>query len=206
MADSAGATGNSETLVTAGATGSPDASGATGSSGGTASAGGTAAAERVIPDKYEFKVAEGQVDKAVAEKIAEQAKALKLTADEAQGLYDQVAGARSEAAQAAVKAEIDKFNAVRASWSDAVKADPEIGGANFEASTALARKVVARFANTGLIKLLEETGFGDHPEVVRLLHNVGKVMREDDFILPGSKDTNLAPKDPATVLYGGTTK
>jgi len=62
---------------------------------------------------------------------------------------------------------------------------------------------VNKFGSPNLIKTLDETGFGDHPELIRLLSKIGKTMKEDDFVLPGVQQGG-EKKDMAALLYGGT--
>ena len=46
--------------------------------------------------------------------------------------------------------------------------------------------------------MMDATGFGDHPEVIRMFHKIGKQVSEDTFV-PG---TNLGEEnDPAKRLF-----
>lgn len=61
--------------------------------------------------------------------------------------------------------------------------DPEIGGAKFHESLRLAKAGIRRFDSEGsLSKILNETGFGSHPEVVRFMHRVGKAFAETSMV------------------------
>ncbi len=154
----------------------------------------------IVPEKYEFKAPEGaKVDDALAERVSVAAKSMKLTAEQAQAMYDGV-NAETKAFAESRQAE---WQTLRESWAGAVKADPEIGGAEFDKNVGLARKVVNKFGSPNLIKTLDETGFGDHPELIRLLSKIGKTMKEDDFVLPGVQQGG-EKKDMAALLYGGT--
>lgn len=67
--------------------------------------------------------------------------------------------------------------------------DPEIGGAKFHENVRLAKAGIRRFDNEGnLAKILDETGFGSHPEVLRFMHRVGKAFAESPMT-SGAKPT-----------------
>lgn len=61
--------------------------------------------------------------------------------------------------------------------------DPEIGGAKFHENLRLAKAGIRRFDSDGnLAKILDETGFGSHPEVLRFMHRVGKAFAESPMV------------------------
>jgi hypothetical protein len=151
---------------------------------------------------YDLKAPAG-FDAAALPKIAEVAQAYGLTAAAAQKLLDdthanQVKGrADADAALAKQKAE----------WHDAIKADKEYGGDKFAASLQRAQKVVgeidAKIA-PGLKQILDDSGYGEHPAVVRLFNYLGRENREDTFSggtvgsAPGAKSLTelLYPSKP----------
>lgn len=110
--------------------------------------------------------------------------------------------AADKEAGSVIEAKATAWNNTVHEWEGKIKVDPEIGGANFESATGLAKKVVARFGSEELIKVLRETGLGSSPEVVRTFYRIGKMFKEDDLILPGSQQNKEPVKNPATVLYG----
>ena len=67
-------------------------------------------------------------------------------------------------------------------WQEACRTDPEFGGAQFDANLAVAKRGYNMFASDGLKSLLEQTGYGNHPEVLRLFHKIGKMMGEDNIV------------------------
>ena len=67
-------------------------------------------------------------------------------------------------------------------WAEASRTDPEFGGAQFDANLAVAKKSYDMFASDELKGILEQTGYGNHPEVLRLFHKIGKMMGEDTFV------------------------
>ena len=64
-------------------------------------------------------------------------------------------------------------------WVDEVKADKDLGGANFDANLKQGQSALRRFGSEALTKLLDDSGLGSHPEFVRLFAKVGKAIAED---------------------------
>lgn len=85
-------------------------------------------------------------------------------------------------------------------YENTIKNDKEIGGENFNQTITLAKRVTQKFGTENLLKEFDSTGFGSHPEVVRLLAKIGKAMSEDQLILPGEKRSE--PKTIEERIYG----
>lgn len=144
------------------------------------------------PETYEFKAAEGQeFDPKVLAAYSEVAKELNLSQEAAQKVIDKIAPELA-AKQERVLAE------ARTQWAEQVKADTEIGGTNVAENIALANKAFNDFGTPELRKLLDETGFGDHPEMLRWAHRVGKAISEDGFV--AGKGSNVQT-DPAKTMF-----
>jgi len=145
------------------------------------------------PEKYDFKVPDGhQVDSAVLDAFGASAKKFNLTQEAAQGVLAEVIPAMQARQAEAVKA-------IHAEWVAAVKADKDLGGSAFEANLGLARKGLDSFGSPELKTLLDTSGLGNHPEVIRLLHRIGKEITSDGYI--GGRQTEGA-KQPWDRLYG----
>lgn len=67
-------------------------------------------------------------------------------------------------------------------WQEACRTDPEFGGAQFDANLAVAKRGYNMFASDELKSILEQTGYGNHPEVLRLFHKIGQLTGEDTFV------------------------
>mgnify|MGYP000259680630 CR=1 FL=1 len=67
-------------------------------------------------------------------------------------------------------------------WAEASRNDPELGGAQFDANLAVAKRGYNMFASDELKGILEETGYGNHPAVLRLFHQIGKLLGEDNIV------------------------
>lgn len=78
-------------------------------------------------------------------------------------------------------------------WRDEVARDPELGGGRFEASVARAQLALGRFDEGGRIgRLLEASGYGNHPDIVRFFNRLADAVMED-VPAPGTADGGLAP-------------
>ncbi len=100
----------------------------------------------------------------------------------------------------AIKRETDRaeqFVKTVQGWADTVKADPELGKPE---SQAAARKVIEDFGTPELKELLNSTGMGNHPELVKFALKVSKAMSED--AITRSRGDAPAPKTAADILYG----
>jgi hypothetical protein len=187
----------------------------------SAAAGSAAAAAPVVPEKYDIKVGpEVKIDAAIIERTAATARALGLSNDAAQKLLDGVVQEAQTAEAAALqkaadeqKAFIDawspggaKFVERDAQWKQAALADPEIGGTpeKLAASVEQATQALKKYGSPELEKVLsiDETGFGQHPAVLKFLARIGKAMGEGEMIAGSPSRGQPAAKTTAEMLYG----
>lgn len=84
-------------------------------------------------------------------------------------------------------------------WDKQARSDKEIGGKDFEANAAYGRQFLADFGDEQVSVLLDKTGLGNHPAVVKMFIRAGKAHGEATT----SKGASTGSKqDAATVLYG----
>jgi hypothetical protein len=55
-------------------------------------------------------------------------------------------------------------------------------GANFEGNVALAQKAVAKLGGVEFQAVLDETGLGNHPDLIRAMARAGRLMQEHNII------------------------
>lgn len=147
------------------------------------------------PESYDFKAPEGKAyDAAVLEPFAAAAKEANLTQDAAQKLLDKMAPALVERQQTQVKA-------VQDGWLASSRVDKEFGGDKLAENLAVAKKGLDTYASPELKTLLNETGLGNHPEVIRLMFKVGQSLKEDSFV---TGSATKGPADIAKSLYPNT--
>lgn len=73
-----------------------------------------------------------------------------------------------------------------AQWGEQSKNDAEIGGAKFQETLKVAATGLKAFGSDEFTNLLNETGLGNHPEVIRFCHRVGMALQEDKALQPGA--------------------
>ena len=141
-----------------------------------------------VPEKYELKMPEGSpLEAGHLEKISAYAKGKGLSQEQAQALLER----ESEAVAGFAKAQKDNYEKTVDEWAKQTESDPEVGGENYKKNVELASRVIKRFGSETLIKALNDTGYGNHPELVRAFTRIGKAMSEDQLVIPG---TQPAPK------------
>lgn len=147
--------------------------------------------EAVVPESYELTMPEGvELDQAAASEFTAIAKELKLDQAAAQKLAD--VGAKMAQRQVEAHAKLVE------SWTEQVKTDKEIGGDKLAENLGIARKAIDTFGTPELKALLNSSGLGNHPEVVKLAYKVGKAISEDRFVTGSPKGPS---NDPAKKLF-----
>jgi hypothetical protein len=147
------------------------------------------APEPQVPESYEYKMPEGiELDKAAADEFSAIAKELKLD----QATAQKVADVGAKMAQRQTEAHVKLVE----SWVEQVKTDTEIGGDKLDENLAVARKAMDAFGTPELKDVLNSTGLGNHPAVIKAFYKAGKAISEDKFV-PGSPkgaETDIAKR------------
>lgn len=150
-----------------------------------------------VPEKYEFKLPDGvTLDQATYDAFTPKFKELGLNATQAQGLVDTYMASLKASNEASEKA----FEQQTKDWEASARADAEIGGAKFEASMARALKTMSAFGSPELVRLMNTTGFGNHPEFIRFFSKVGEKISEDTLHRGG--ESGAGPRSIEERLYG----
>ena len=120
-------------------------------------------------------------------------------------------GLNQDQAQKFVSMYAEKVNADQkawadqvASWADESRNDTEFGGAKFDENLGTAIKAVQAFGSPKMLDLLNTTGLGNHPEMLRFCLRVGAALGEDKTLTPGAASSRQL--SAAEVLYGNSTK
>jgi len=154
------------------------------------------------PEAYEFKAPEGrEYDADFLTTFTEVAKELDLPQDKAQVVLDKL----SEKAQERQSAKLEE---AKAQWLADSKKDTEFGGDKLEENLGIAKKALDAFGSDLLKALLNDSGLGNHPELIRFFFKVGKAISEDTF-MGGHREGKGQPKtfnDMAALLYGNTSQ
>ena len=137
------------------------------------------------PEKYEFTAPEGtELDQALLGKFEPLFRDLNLPQEGAQKLLDAYA---KEVMPTIQQAQAEAHGRMIEEWGAAVKADPEMGGKNYEATVKNALKVMERYGDPELKQLMgiaskdnpTGLGIGNHPALVRAFAKIGAAMGED---------------------------
>ncbi|MEX9782748.1 peptidase [Providencia manganoxydans] len=145
------------------------------------------------PEKYEFTAGEGQeLDKEAVSAFEPIARELGLSNEQAQKIVD-VYG--STIMPQLVKQQADAWQKQVTDWAESVQADKELSSVE---SIGNAQKAMEQFGTPELKEYLNETGLGNHPELIRIFSKIGKSMSEDGFVNGSSENA----RSTADVLFG----
>lgn len=145
------------------------------------------------PEKYDLKLADGTaLHPDVQTQFEATARELNMSQESAQKLVEAMAP-KIAATQAAA------MEAMQTEWTTAAKADKEFGGPQFDANLAVAKTALARFGSPELTTFLNESGLGNHPEMIRMMYKAGKAISEDKHV-PG-RQAAAPQRDMAKSLY-----
>lgn len=127
----------------------------------------------------EFSLPEGlRIDEAAFNDFAPLAKEFGLTQEQAQKLVDVAAGLVDRTTKTAEGVHADTIK----KWADDSRNDAEVGGKDFDANLGIALAAIDKFGDDELKQILDASGFGNHPAVVRLFYRVGKAASNDTFV------------------------
>lgn len=144
-----------------------------------------------VPETYEFTMPEGvELDATAADEfkvIAKEAGLDQATAQKVADIGAKMAQRQTEAHTKLVE-----------SWVESVKTDKEIGGDNLAENLGVARKALDTFGTPELKDVLNATGFGNHPAVIKAFYKIGKAISEDGFVTGTAKG---AETDRAKVMF-----
>jgi hypothetical protein len=136
----------------------------------------TTTAQAKVEPSYEFKSPEGvSFDAEVLKTYGDAAKELQLAPEAAQKLLDRIAPAMQER-------QSKQLDQMRTEWMETSKADKEFGGAKLQENLATAKKALDAFGSQALRDLLNESGLGNHPEVIRFFLKAGKAIDTDRYV------------------------
>jgi hypothetical protein len=144
------------------------------------------------PEKFELKLPEGsQLDQAWIEKIAASSKARGLSQEQAQAELNERSEMLSGFQQTQKEALAKQSNA----WFEEVKTDKELGGDNLNKTVEVAQHAVNTFFGPKVKQFLDDSGFGNHPDLVRAFYKIGTQMRNDSLVhsgsAPGGKEKSI---------------
>jgi hypothetical protein len=135
-------------------------------------------------EDFELELPEGSILNAQQiEEVKQFAKENNLSNEVAQKILE----SNHSVAQNLVQQAQERQAELQASWKADTLKDAELGGENLKIVSENAKRVLDRFGNDEIKKLLRDTRYGDHKEVIRMFNNIGKAMSEDNLILGSGK-------------------
>lgn len=155
-------------------------------------------AAKIVPEKYELKMPEGSpLDQEALTRVETYAKANKLSNEEAQKLLE----VENTAVKTFAEQQQTKMETLKNTWAEESKNDKEFGGQAFAQNVELSRRVVEKFGSQAFKAALNETGLGNHPELIRMLSRIGKAVGEDELVVGKTAAGKETPTDPSKKLY-----
>lgn len=151
--------------------------------------------EAGAPEEYaDFTAPEGvELDS----ETLDQFKAIAKEDNLSQGAAQRYVDAAAQLMQNASNQLADSILETRQNWLDASKADKDFGGDKLDASLATAKRSLETYGTPALKELLDTTGLGNHPEIVRLLVKTGATVTEDKIVtgdIAGGEPRSLAER------------
>ncbi len=168
---------------------------------------GDADAPSLAPDAYALTPPDGvTLDEETLALATPVFRDLNLSNDQAQSLMPVAAEfARRAGAAAIATHQIDQaraFSAMTREWADNAKGDVEIGGVNWDRTMELSGKALDMLGfpcGSGFRTMLNDSGFGNHPELIRAFRRIGERLSEDAFETGGG--AAQAPRSMADRWY-----
>jgi hypothetical protein len=137
------------------------------------------------------------LDAEAVDRVAEFAKTNKLTQEQAQAILD----AQSKEQAGYVERQQKEIENLKSEWLEEAKRDKEVGGEKLKENAELATRFVEKFGSKELKEFLENTGYGQNVEVIRMLSKAQKQFENDSFV-HGKDMGGGQKKSTAEVLYG----
>lgn len=155
--------------------------------------GGEPAPPAGTPESYELNVPEGTISSELQTAAESRFKEIGLSNEQAQAVMDLRLQEQQQTAEA-----IDRQEAA---WIDQVKADEQMGGANFQATLAAGRAVMSWFNDPELSAFLDSSRGGSHPAVIRAFLKVHSEISEGT-LAANAQTPAPAEQSAAQKFYG----
>lgn len=113
-----------------------------------------------------------------------------LPQEQAQGLIDLYVKNFQEVVDARQSAVEKTWNDTLSSWKDQIAKDPQIGGVNREAAMRVIGSAMDKYGSKEARQAFDLTGAGQHPAVIRFIHNMAKALGEGKPVIaqnPGGR-------------------
>lgn len=140
------------------------------------------------------------VDETALTAFKAQAAEAKLSPAAAQALMDTYISAQTAQANANAEA----FNATQTAWTTEVNAMPEFAPSTREATQAMLGRTFDTYGTPEARQILDATGAGNNPALVRMFLNMAKALSEGGPTPPGGPPAARKPTSLGESFYGST--
>lgn len=151
-----------------------------------------------VPEKYEYKLPEGyQLNEEVKGQFDSLAKEYGLSNDKAQKLIDLHTNLLKQSQDTLM----EHMTAQQQQWLSTTKSDKEIGGAKLKDVSSICTQVIEKLGSPELKAALNETGIGNHPELIRFVYRIGQQMGVKEGSVVASSSGSAVQKSDAQTLF-----
>lgn len=158
-------------------------------------------AAAAVPEAYELQAPEGfTIAPESVELVTPVFKELGLSNEQANKLMPVAA----KFAQQIQQQMLDAHTATTADWGKQALADPELGGGStetFNQNLGIAAKALDDLATPEFRKFLDDTGLGNHPDMIRFALRAGKAISDEARIFRTDSAATPAKPDRLSLLY-----
>ena len=149
------------------------------------------------PEEFDLKLPENSLlSNDAVEELTAIAKENGLNAEQAQRLLDIQSETVAEFNDVLQKDFEDQVEA----WGDEIRADKEYGGEKLGENAELAKRAVKAFAGEEFLQELDDTGYGNHPRLFKMLVKIGREIEAGGLVLSNAQSNQ--PKSMAEAFYG----
>lgn len=161
----------------------------------------TPAAVVGAPETYDaFTLPEDMaLDDAIMGEFSQLAKDANLPQDKAQSLVE-LGAKMAKGFESSTQQTLDSL---KTQFATDLANDTDLGGEQLDANMAIAQRAVNAYGSEELKTMLDKSGLGSHPELVRFFHAVGQTVSEDSDVNSGA-NTGGGQKSLAERMYGTT--
>ena len=149
------------------------------------------------PEYTDFVLPDGaQVDEALMGDFKTLAAECGLSQESAQKMIDLQAKVNASAMENAMRQ--------RQAWRQEITKDVEFGQGNLQTTVQDARKLLDTYDDSGkVLAMLEQSGFGDNPDVIKFLAKVSRALPREDNVLTGREGAKADNRSLAERLWPG---
>jgi len=148
---------------------------------------------------YAFKAPEGmEIDTGLVEAVTPIFKEIGVTQEQGQQLVDAYAPYIKQQFDAQTQEAVNDWNKTTTEWGEDTKKEH---GDELQANLAVAGKFMDKFGDKDARQILNDTGLGNHPAIVRLFVKAGKAISEDTFVDPGKTNQPTKPGIDLKKMY-----